>query len=180
MQMAAGLGATFVVDKAGRKPLLMFTAFFAGMTHLISCLYYFMKSETMADLSSWGMVPVVSVIGYEVVISLGLNPLPYLMLGELFATNVKGAAVGFATAISGILAFAVSKLHQVIADGVGLYMVFIWYGVSCFLGVFFIMFWVPETKGKSLREIQEELNATKKCKKMACNVVKEKYVNTIS
>lgn len=158
LQLAAGVGAAALVDKLGRRPLLLATTFLGGVALAVAGTFYLLKFQIGLDTRGYGWALPASVIFYELIIALGLNPLSYMMLGELFPTNVKGAAVSLANLISSLLAFVVSKLYQVISDNCGVYAAFGWFAVSCFLGVIFIALLVPETKGKSLLDIQEELN----------------------
>jgi len=171
LQLAAGVGAAALVDKLGRRPLLLITTFLGGIALTIAGTFYLLKFQFELDTNEYGWALHSSVIFYELIIALGLNPLPYMMLGELFPTNVKGAAVSLANLVSSLLAFIVSKLYQVISDFCGVYAAFAWFAISCFLGVIFIALVVPETKGKSLLEIQEELNCKKK------NKTKKKEMN---
>ncbi|EZA49720.1 Facilitated trehalose transporter Tret1 [Ooceraea biroi] len=166
LQLIAGVGAAALVDKLGRRPLLLVTTFLGGVALTIAGTFYLLKFQFELDITGYGWALPSSVIFYELIIALGLNPLSYMMLGELFPTNVKGAAVSLANLISSLLAFIVSKLYQVISDFCGVYAAFSWFAISCFLGVIFIALVVPETKGKSLLEIQEELNCKKKRKEM--------------
>ncbi|XP_057324348.1 facilitated trehalose transporter Tret1-like [Microplitis mediator] len=174
-QMVAGLGAAVMVDKLGRRPLLMSTTFCAAIVLMISSAFYVMKIELGYPLKGLGWILDASVILYEFIIALGLNPLPYMMLGELFPTNVKGVAVSMANIWGSLLAFFVSKIFQVVTDTCGMYASFAWFAASCVLGLIFIQWFVPETKGKSLGEIQDELNCRKKVK----TVIQEIYIKTI-
>lgn len=162
LQLVAGLGAAALVDRIGRKPLLLNTTLLAGLALSVSAIFYFLKFRLNYDMKGYGTVLVASVISYELIIALGLSPLPYMMLGELFPTNVKGVAVSLANLWASLLAFIVSKMHQVISDFCGIYTSFAWFASACFIGIAFIVLIVPETKGKSLLEIQEELNCRPK------------------
>ncbi|XP_011640117.1 facilitated trehalose transporter Tret1-2 homolog [Pogonomyrmex barbatus] len=172
LQLIAGLGAVVLVDKLGRRPLLITTTLLAGIVLTITGVFYLVKFQFGVDTSEYGWLLHSSVILYELIIALGLNPLPYMMLGELFSTSVKGAAVSLANLVSSLLAFIVSKMYQVISDNWGVYAAFGWFAVSCYLGVIFIALFVPETKGKSLLEIQEELNCKKKKQEKKKNITK--------
>lgn len=160
-QLVAGLGAAALVDRLGRRPLLLLTTLLDGLTLTITALFYLLKYKIFVNMSQFGWILHSSVILYEIFVALGLNPLSYMMLGELFSTNVKGAAVSMANMWASLLAFIVSKMYQVISDTCGVYVSFGWFAISCFLGMIFIFFIVPETKGKSLMEIQEELHLKK-------------------
>ncbi|XP_078039585.1 facilitated trehalose transporter Tret1 [Augochlora pura] len=161
LQLIAGVAAAALVDKLGRRPLLLITTLLGGLSLAVAGTFYFLKFQMFVDMSNIGWILHASVIFYELIIALGLNPLSYMMLGELFPTNVKGAAVSLANVWASLWAFFVSKMYQVISDSCGVYTSFGWFAVSCFLGIVFIFFMVPETKGKSLLEIQEDLNCKK-------------------
>lgn len=181
-QLIAGIGAAILVDKLGRRPLLLITTGLAAIALAIAGTFYFLKFQIGLNTMGYGWILHSSVIFYELIIALGLNPLCYMMLGELFATNVKGIAVSLANLWGSFLAFIVSKLYQVISDYCGVYATFSWFVVSCILGIFFILFIVPETKGKSLFDIQQELNCKKmkeKNKMQKTEANKEIYISTI-
>ncbi|KAM0727139.1 Facilitated trehalose transporter Tret1 [Formica fusca] len=163
-QLIAGVAAAILVDKLGRRPLLLSTTFLGGITLTIAGIFYLLKFAYKVNMTGYGWILHSSVIFYELIIALGLNPLPYMMLGELFSTNIKGAAVSSTNLMSSLLAFAVSKLYQVISDDYGVYTAFGCFACSCFIGLIFIALVVPETKGKSLLEIQEELHCKSKKK----------------
>lgn len=180
LQLVAGLGAAALVDKVGRRPLLLITTFLAGVSLTVTGGFYFLKFYLNRDMTGHGWILHASIIFYELIIALGLNPLPYMMLGELFPTNVKGTAVSLVNLWASLLAFIVSKLYQVISDGLGVYSAFGWFAVSSFIGIIFILFLVPETKGKSLLEIQEELNCNKKKMDAKKKKQEEIYISTIA
>ena len=168
LQLLAGATAAVLVDKIGRKPLLMITTFLGGFSLAISAVFYFLKFQIEIDMNGLGSIVIAFIIFYELIIALGLNPVPYMMLGELFPTSVKGFGVSLANLWGSFLAFMVSKLYQVVTDTCGIYASFTWFASTCVFGLAFIAFVVPETKGKSLLEIQEELNcgSGKKRKKL--------------
>lgn len=161
VQLIAGMFAAALVDRLGRKPLLLVTTFFAGVTLSVTTGFFLMKYYYEFEMERLGIVLVISIICYELSIALGLSPLPYMMLGELFPTNIKGFAVSLVNLWASLLAFVVSKMYQVISDTCSVYTSFGWFAVSCFVGILFIQFVVPETKNKSLLEIQQELNFRK-------------------
>ncbi|KAI4498365.1 hypothetical protein M0802_006544 [Mischocyttarus mexicanus] len=180
LQLVAGLAAAALVDKIGRRPLLLITTLFAGISLTITAGFYFFKFYLLVDITGYGWILHASVMFYELIIALGLSPLPYMMLGELFPTNVKGKAVSLVNLWASLLAFIVSKLYQVISDAIGVYSAFGWFAVSSFIGIIFIMLFVPETKGKSLLEIQEELNCNKNKINPNINIREEIYINIIN
>lgn len=80
------------------------------------------------------------------------------MLGELFASDVKGLAGSISATSNWTLAFIVTKTYNNLSKALGIGGTFwLFTGISL-LGIVFIYFVVPETKGKSLHCIQEMLN----------------------
>ncbi|KAJ8665402.1 hypothetical protein QAD02_007064 [Eretmocerus hayati] len=184
LQLLAGVGAAALVDRLGRRPLLLWTTLLAGLAHSASAGFCWSKMALGVDaVAGWGSLVLFGVIGYELIIALGLNPLPYMMLGEMFPANVKGCAVSLANVWASLLAFFVSKMYQVVSDRWGVQTSFSWFAFICFFGLVFIVLVVPETKGKSLLEIQFELNcprSERKRRKLAENERRDKQPISVS
>jgi MFS family permease len=90
--------------------------------------------------------------------SLGISPLPYVLLGELFTTNVKGLAVSVASVYGAALGFVVGKFFDPLSNIWGKHSMFWIFGSCCILGCIFMLVVLPETKGKSFPEIQSKIN----------------------
>lgn len=82
------------------------------------------------------------------------------MVGELFATDIKGIGGSAAGAFSWIFAFVVTKTFSNIQTAIGIGPTFWLLSGFSILGTVFVFFVVPETKGKSLSEIQTMLAST--------------------
>jgi SP family facilitated glucose transporter-like MFS transporter 8 len=121
----------------------------------------FHLQEQEYDVSSISWLPLASVAVFIVVFSMGFGPIPWIMLGELFPSNVKGIASAVTAASSWILAFAVTKTFQNLLDGLGSPITFWLFAMMCIAGTVFTAVLVPETKGKDLQEIQLELSGRK-------------------
>lgn len=89
---------------------------------------------------------------------LGVSSLPYVLMGELFPLNIKESAVTFMTFFGVVMAFAVTKFFQPIVEYGGYYTAFWIFGGVCISGCIFTWMFLPETKGKSFGEIQNELS----------------------
>lgn len=94
-------------------------------------------------------------------------------MGELFPTDVKAYALCLADVYYSIMATIASKFLQVMKDNYGMYVAFYGFTIFSLLGVIFIIFGVPETKGKNLEEIQALLKGHQthdhsKCNKDEC------------
>lgn len=82
-------------------------------------------------------------------------------MGELFSNDVKGPASSAAGAFNWGLAFLVTKAFAPVVAGIGQGSTFIIFAGFCFVGILFTLIFVPETKGKSLADIQRMLSGEK-------------------
>ncbi|KAK0183248.1 hypothetical protein PV327_001307 [Microctonus hyperodae] len=149
--------AALIVDRAGRKPLLIFSSSFMAISLVALGLYFKLKDDGK-DVSNIGWLPLVSLTFYMIAFSIGLGPIPWMLMGELFTTETKAVASGLAVMLNWFLVFLVTKTFPSMQDSLGAAVTFwIFAGIMAFATVFEYLF-IPETKGKTLQEIQNELN----------------------
>ncbi|KAJ8930204.1 hypothetical protein NQ314_017019 [Rhamnusium bicolor] len=146
VQLILTMLCSTIVDKTGRRPLLILSITGSGIVLFIEGTYFYIKSNVNFDVSRFSFVPVAALIGFVILFSLGMQSIPILMLGELFPANVKAFALCLADIYFSILATIVSKFFQIMKDS---------FGLIC------IVIFVPETKGKTLEEIQMHLRGEK-------------------
>ncbi|KAI4479713.1 hypothetical protein M0804_010763 [Polistes exclamans] len=154
--LVSGACSTATVEGAGRRPLLIFSTIGSSITLAILAVYLMLDARKF-DVSSANFLPVGVVILFQVAFQIGLGTLPNALIGELFPTEVKGVAGAIVTVFDGVLGFAVSKLYQVIGDILGAYAVYYFFSASCLLAFLMVTFLLPETKGRTFREIQRLL-----------------------
>ena len=153
VQVGATFLSLFIMDFAGRRLLLMIS----GTVMALSCgslgLFYFLTSvEHMTNL---GWLPILSLNLYIIMFSLGWGPIPWLMMSELMPTRAKGVGTGLATAVNWLSAFIVTKEFLAMQAAVTQYGCFWVFGGICTLSVIYVFFFLLETKGKSLDEIEQ-------------------------
>ena len=83
-------------------------------------------------------------------------PLTWVLIGEVFPLAIRGRASGAASSANWVGSFAVGLLFPIMTASMPQDAVFAIFGVICLLGVWFIHSCVPETKGRSLEDIEEE------------------------
>lgn len=157
-QLAAGLVAASLVDRVGRRILILFSGSSAALALALVGLFFFMKYSLKADVSMITWLPIVALIAYEIMVALGIGTIPYVILGEIFPTNVKGAAVASGIIIGSILAFIVGLGFQALNDAAGIHTTFWFFSGCCAAGTLWVYVITPETKGKTLEEIQAIFN----------------------
>ncbi|ROT83225.1 hypothetical protein C7M84_023587 [Penaeus vannamei] len=154
VQVLATLLATILMDKAGRKLLLIVSASMMALslTALGEFFYEKMEDETWA-VETLGWLPLASLIIFIAAFSIGYGPIPWLMMGELFPPNVKEAAAGLATMVNWTLSFSITLIFVPLQDAISDFGVYWLFAGVCVLNLIFSVTVVPETKGKTLEEI---------------------------
>ncbi|KAF5297360.1 hypothetical protein FQR65_LT01290 [Abscondita terminalis] len=155
--------SSIIVDRTGRRPLLMISIVGSATALFIEGTYFYLKSKhPELHVEQFSYIPIIALIMFVVVFGIGLQAIPILLLGELFSTNVKAFALCLADIYFNIIATLVSKFFQATKDNYGLYVPFFAFTCCCAFGLLFIVFCVPETKGKTLEQIQDELRGETK------------------
>ena len=107
------------------------------------------------DNSLLRLLPVVEVVFYMLSYGLGVGTIPWLLLGELCPARVKGVSSGLAVFVAYLTIFLVVKLFPWLTAAAGRAVTYWIFAVVCALTGLFTVGCLPETKGKSLGEIQD-------------------------
>ncbi|XP_022124309.2 facilitated trehalose transporter Tret1 isoform X2 [Pieris rapae] len=157
IKFVVGLMSSFLADRVGRRPLFIFS--FLGCSIALATVgtYFFLLEVIKVDHDSikpFALLAFIGIVSSNVLSTLGFNSIAGVVQGEVFPLNVKAVAITSLNIYGGILGFLTLKLFQEVKDAGGLCGVFWMYASITFIGSVFSYFCIPETKGKSLREIQ--------------------------
>ncbi|KAK1436533.1 hypothetical protein QVD17_02314 [Tagetes erecta] len=159
IQVIATAVSTWLVDKTGRRILLTVSS--AGMTIslVVVAASFFVKGFVDDDSSLYaamGILSVVGVVGMVIGFSLGMGPIPWVIMSEILPVNIKGLAGSIATLANWFIAWLITMTAPLLLawSGGG---TFTLYMLMCAATVVFAVILVPETKGKTLEEIQFSL-----------------------
>lgn len=160
VQLLASSITPVVVDRSGRKMLLIFSGIGETVSLIALGLYFYLKNVQQADdvVEQISWLPVVALIIFIATYCVGWGPLPWAVMGEMFASNVKAKASSITVSVCWLLAFFITKFSNNLDQAFGKHLLFWTFGVFCVLSVLFTVFFLPETKGKTLQQIQDELN----------------------
>ncbi|WP_252896985.1 sugar porter family MFS transporter [Metallosphaera hakonensis] len=140
--------ALSLIDKLGRRPLLI--ASLSGMTVTLFLLGYFF----LIGSKSLSTVALLSLIGYVAFFAIGLGPVFWLLISEIFPLSVRGIASSFAAFVNWTANFVVALTFPDLIINIGKTYTFWVYGIVSIIAIIFIIRYVPETKGLSLEQIQ--------------------------
>lgn len=162
IQVIATFVSSLVVDKLGRRILLLFSALVMCLCSTALGVFFFLKDTHGGDSSivqaiSW--LPLLSLSLFIVAFSLGFGPIPWMMAGELCLIDIKAFVGSTAGTFNWILSFTVTSTFNSLNTAIGSGQVFWMFAGIMLVGFVFIFFVVPETKGKSVDEIQILLGA---------------------
>lgn len=118
----------------------------------------FLQDVEKSDVSGISWLPIVSLVIFIALYCIGWGPLPWTVMGEMFASNVKSKASGITVSVCWLVAFFITKFASDLQQVFGQFLLFWLFAVFCVLSVLFTLFILPETKGKSLQQIQNELS----------------------
>lgn len=141
--------AIYTVERLGRKTLMLIGSLgLAGIYTLLGLSYFFeFKGFIM-------IVFVVLAIGFY---AMSLGPITWVLLSEIFPNKVRGVAMAVCTAALWIASFLLTYTFPFLNSGLGTGGTFMLYAAICFFGFIFVLRRIPETKGKSLENIEKEL-----------------------
>ena len=143
--------AVFFTDRLGRKPLLYF-----GLTGVMLSLFALGTSFAFAGIlgSSLKWVAVGSLVTYIVCFAMSLGPIGWILVSEVFPLKIRGVAMSVCTVSNFAFNFFVVASFPVLLNRIGGAWTFWMFGIVSILCIIFVYFFVPETKGISLEQIE--------------------------
>lgn len=153
--------ATFIaiayVDRFGRKPLLRagLVGMFVSLAAVGGAFLAFDESATTAGgPSTVGIITVIGLVVFIASFAFSLGPVTWTMISEIFPTRVRGRAIAVATAANWGAAFLVAQFFLSLTDAISTTGTFWLFALFCAVAFVWIGRKVPETKGRSLEEIE--------------------------
>ena len=157
LSILACLAATSLIDRIGRKPLLLIGS--AGMAVTLAVVAAAFSTARVVDgavqLSDQaGLVALVSANAYVVFFNLSWGPVMWVMLGEMFPNQIRGSALAVAGFAQWIANFGISVSFPAMAASLGLVLTYAFYAASAAVSFFFVRLLVRETRGRELEAMQ--------------------------
>ena len=174
--LAGTLIALFITDLIGRKTLLIVSGLLMAVGTCMLGIHFFITrpslcsshqsgnttSDSLLDMDShscnsqYGPLAIVSLILYNFSFSIGWGPVPWLLLSELLPLSVRGVAAGFAMTTCWVFGAITIGLYLEYAE-----LVQPWFAMWTLLllnltSVLFVLLFIPETKGKTLEEVEKK------------------------
>ncbi|XP_063821063.1 facilitated trehalose transporter Tret1-2 homolog isoform X1 [Ostrinia nubilalis] len=143
--------------RCGRRPLTFVSAIGCGTTMIVLAVYMYLVAQWRANneppMHSW--IPVAAIFLFTISCTLGYLIVPWVMIGEVYPTQVRGIVGGMTTCAAHLSVFSVVKTFNLLKGALNDYGVFALYGCMSIVGTVFYYFFLPETKGRTLQEIED-------------------------
>lgn len=143
--------AVFFTDRLGRKPLLYF-GLTGVMLSLVALGCAFAFSSVLGDSLKW--VAVGSLVTYIICFAMSLGPIGWIIVSEVFPLKIRGVAMSICTVSNFAFNFFVVGSFPILIHRIGGAYTFWGFAVVSLLCILFVYFFVPETKGISLEQIE--------------------------
>ena len=149
VNMAFTFVALGTVDRLGRRPLMLLGA--AGLAVIYAAMGLCYANAVH------GLPVLLLVLAAIACYSMSLAPVTWVVISEIFPNRIRGAAMSVAVSALWIACFILTFTFPILNKRLGSSGTFWLYGVICVLGFVFIFFKLPETKGKTLEQIETDL-----------------------
>ena len=151
------LVAIWIIDRVGRKPLLL-----VGLVGMVASLTILglstlLLSEPSSPTDAVAVITLLCLAGFIISFAATWGPTVWVMLPEVLPLRIRGTAMGVAIFLHWIANFLVSQTFPSLLASVGPGPVFLGYAVIGVLAFVFVSAFVTETKGRSLEEIEADL-----------------------
>jgi MFS transporter, SP family, galactose:H+ symporter len=140
-----------LIDRVGRRPLLL--TGIAGMAVTLGLLGLFFRVANHNGALAW--LAVVSMMGYVASFAISLGPIFWLLISEIYPLKIRNSAEGIAGSFNWGSNLVIALTFLTLVEQLGPSWTFWLYGISAVAAWIFSYYFVPETKGRTLEEIEE-------------------------
>lgn len=160
VRVIAGVIIGCLLDRLGRKPPTIYSSLLMAICMFALAIY---TKYPLSSQYSW--IPTALILIYVFTSTFGLLTIPFVMNAEIYPQKSRGFCSGLAIAVCYSIGFVCLKMYPWMVLNWGSVNICIFYGGCALLSIFYVRFILPETKGKTLSEIE--------------NLFKSHYANNI-
>jgi len=144
------------VDRFGRKFLLLGSASVVSISLASMGTFFYLQKQWGAEeaTATLGWLPLVSLIVFFIAYSSGFANVPFIIMGELFPTTYRSILGPISSSFNLLCTFSVVRSFPAMKEGLGDDWTFWLFMITTIFSILFIFFFLPETKGKTLEEIE--------------------------
>lgn len=157
LSIAAVMVTLTTIDKIGRKPFLVWGS--TGMAITLAVVAFAFSRGTLDAEGTlqlpgnMGLVALIAANAYVVCFNMSWGPVMWVMLGEMFPNQIRGSGLAIAGLAQWLTNFAITFTFPIFLAGIGLAAAYSIYAAFALISVFFVLWFVKETKGKELEDM---------------------------
>lgn len=155
MQILATSISIQLVDRKGRKFLLIYSLLGCSIGHAVMSAYLYLH-DSKIDVSLFNWLPVVCLAFIVLMASIGIIPLTLICTVEFFDAKVRAIGLTFSNVALNLITFLVAKVYPVLVEDIGLANCLSIFCVTCILGTAYIILYVEETTGKEINVVKSD------------------------
>ncbi len=157
VSIAACFVTIAVIDKIGRKPLLLIGS--AGMAITLFVMVYAFSQGALVDdklvlPGQSGMIAVIAANLYVIFFNVSWGPVMWVMLGEMFPNQIRGSALAVCGFAQWFANYLIAQAFPIMLTGLGLAASYSFYAVCAVISFFLVQRFIQETKGKELEAME--------------------------
>ena len=152
VQLLASMASGVLADKLGRRPLLIIAGLVMSVMLTGFGLFVYLCDIKTSGSLDW--LPLILILVFEAASNVGIQPVAWLMVGELFPLGYRAAGTAITTAIGYAFAFLGVKTFVDLCEAVGLHGTFWTYSCISVVGCLFYLVFLPETRERPLDEME--------------------------
>lgn len=144
--------AILFIDRFGRKVLLIF-----GLSGIAISMFLLAYGFSMDEASMNPWLILIGIIGFVASFAISIGPVMWVLFSEIFPNSVRGIAISFVGLINSAVSFLVQLVFPWELETIGSSATFLIFGAFAIIGLVVVAWLLPETKGKSLEELEKQL-----------------------
>ncbi|XP_012251852.2 facilitated trehalose transporter Tret1 isoform X2 [Athalia rosae] len=154
-ELIGTLSCVMLIHFTGKRKLSIFSTLGTSACYLIAAIYKSMLDHGTIENTEHAWLPTYALIVSAFLCHVGIRLLPWILIGEVFAPSVRSGASGASSSFAYVCTFLVNKVFLYMVNGITLAGTFWFYAVVGLVGSLVIYFILPETEGRTLREIED-------------------------
>ncbi|XP_069696075.1 facilitated trehalose transporter Tret1-like [Periplaneta americana] len=141
--------------KFGRRTIILFSGILAAIHDIVLAGILYKESSAPYSGHTIVWVKIILMLSRSFFYDIGMITLPYIMLGELLPSRIRGVSSGYILAINDLAVGGVTMLYPTLMRGLGIQGLYLTFGISCLLCSLFVCLFIPETQGQTLENIED-------------------------
>lgn len=159
LQFLAVVACFFIIDRVGRRPLAIWGATGMTIVYVLIAIIYGLYSSNWTANTSAGWACVALAFLYMLTYGVSYSPLAWALPSEVFSTATRAKGVALSTATVWLCNFIIGVAVPPMLESAG-FGTYVFFAAFCLMAVIWAYLLVPETKGKSLEQIDEVFGDT--------------------